>query len=57
VSDENFGILKRRAPTMKYQKFIDYWYVNFPKSEPVDERVLMRVARGEVNPYAHVDMD
>jgi hypothetical protein len=57
VSDENFGILKRRAPTLKYQKFIDYWYVNFPKSEPVDERVAMRVRSGEVNPYAHVDMD
>lgn len=57
VSDENFGILKRRAPTMKYQRFIDYWYVNFPKSEPVDERVAMRMRRGEIDPYAHVDMD
>ena len=56
-SDENYAIIKRRSTTMKYQRFIDYWYVNFPKSEPVDERTARRVARGEVDPYANLDMD
>ena len=55
ISDENFGILTRRSPTMKYQHFIDYWYENFPKSKPL---TLSRL-RGDVviDPYAHVDMD
>ena len=53
VSDENFGVIRRRNTTMKYQHFIDYWYENFPKSKP---RVLSRM-RGVVDPYAHVDMD
>jgi hypothetical protein len=57
VSDENFGILKRRAPTLKYQKFIDYWYVNFPKSVEPDPDTARRLMRGEIDPYAHVDMD
>jgi hypothetical protein len=53
VSDANFGIIKRRATTMKYPRFIDYWYENFPKSKPP---MLSRM-RGVVDPYAHVDMD
>jgi phosphatidylserine/phosphatidylglycerophosphate/cardiolipin synthase-like enzyme len=57
VSDENFGILMRRGPTMKYQRFIDYWYLNFPKSKPRDETVARGVTRGTIDPYAHVDMD
>jgi hypothetical protein len=54
VSDENFGVIARRATTLKYQHFIDYWYEHFPKSSPLVER---RVGSGPVNPYAHVDMD
>ena len=57
VCDENFGILTRRSPTMKYQHFIDYWYENFPKSKPHGDTVARRIARGEIDPYAHVDMD
>jgi phosphatidylserine/phosphatidylglycerophosphate/cardiolipin synthase-like enzyme len=53
VSDENFGIIARRNTTLKYQRFIDYWYVNFPKNVPLDPRIDHRT----VNPYAHVDMD
>jgi phosphatidylserine/phosphatidylglycerophosphate/cardiolipin synthase-like enzyme len=53
VSDENFGIIKRRAVTMKYQHFIDYWFENFPKSKPPPHDFNLR----SVNPYAHVDMD
>ncbi len=53
VSDENFGIIKRRATTMKYQKFIDYWYENFPKSAPL----RASIDRRSIDPYAHVDMD
>jgi hypothetical protein len=53
ISDENFGIIKRRATTMKYQKFIDYWYENFPHSKPHNRSLDLR----KVDPYAHVDMD
>jgi phosphatidylserine/phosphatidylglycerophosphate/cardiolipin synthase-like enzyme len=56
-SDENFAIIERRSTTLKYQRFIDYWYVNFPKSEPVSPPVARRIDSGAVNPYAHVDMD
>jgi phosphatidylserine/phosphatidylglycerophosphate/cardiolipin synthase-like enzyme len=57
VSDENFGILSRRSPTLKYQKFIDYWYENFPKSEPPDAEVARAIANGRIDPYAKIDMD
>jgi phosphatidylserine/phosphatidylglycerophosphate/cardiolipin synthase-like enzyme len=57
VSDENFGILTRRAPTMKYQRFIDFWFENFPKSMARNALVARRLVRGEIDPYAHVDMD
>jgi hypothetical protein len=53
VSDENFGILVRRAPTLKYQHFIDYWYENFPKSVPLDSDVDLRT----VDRYANIDLD
>jgi hypothetical protein len=55
VSDENFGVIARRNPTLKYQHFIDYWYDNFPKSVPPTTSRFG--TRGDVNPYAHVDMD
>ena len=57
VSDENYGIIKRRSTTMRYQKFIDYWYVNFPKSVKPDPETARALRRGEIDPYAHVDMD
>ena len=57
VSDENYGIIKRRSTTMKYQRFIDFWYENFPQSVALSARTAMRLARGEIDPYAHVDMD
>jgi hypothetical protein len=57
ISDENFGIINRRRTTMSYQKFIDFWYVNFPKSQPITARTARMLARGDINPYAHVDMD
>jgi phosphatidylserine/phosphatidylglycerophosphate/cardiolipin synthase-like enzyme len=53
VSDENFGVIRRRNTTMKYQHFIDYWYENFPKNAPLRARIDLR----SVDPYAHVDMD
>ncbi len=55
ASDENFGIMARRNTTLKYQHFIDYWYENFPKSKPPTPD--LRLARGTIDPYAHVDMD
>jgi phosphatidylserine/phosphatidylglycerophosphate/cardiolipin synthase-like enzyme len=53
VSDENFGILFRRSPTLKYQHFIDYWYENFPKNVPLDEGIDLR----KVDRYANLDLD
>ena len=53
VSDENFGVIRRRNTTMKYQHFIDYWYENFPKSAHTRAGIDLR----SVDPYAHVDMD
>jgi len=53
VSDENFGVIRRRNTTMKYQHFIDYWYENFPKNAPLRAGIDLR----SVDPYAHVDMD
>ena len=53
VSDENFGILVRRSPTLKYQRFIDFWYENFPKSVPLDEGVDL----SKVDRYANIDLD
>ena len=54
VSDENFGILVRRSPTLKYQHFIDYWYENFPKSVPLDDG---HRPRATVDRYANLDLD
>ncbi|HET9997843.1 MAG TPA: phospholipase D-like domain-containing protein [Nocardioides sp.] len=53
VSDENFGILFRRSPTLKYQHFIDYWYENFPKNVPLDEGIDL----SKVDRYANLDLD
>ncbi len=57
VSDENFGIITRRNTTLRYQQFIDHWYENFPKSTAPNAMAARRLARGDINPYAHVDMD
>jgi phosphatidylserine/phosphatidylglycerophosphate/cardiolipin synthase-like enzyme len=57
ISDENFAILSRRSPTMKYQHFIDFWYENFPRSAARTSRVARGIAGGTIDPYAHVDMD
>jgi hypothetical protein len=42
---------------MKYQRFIDFWFENFPKSMARNALVARRLVRGEIDPYAHVDMD
>lgn len=52
ASDENIGIIKKQRVTLQYQRYIDYWFNNAPSSV---SRVAMR--RGDVDPYAHVDMD
>ena len=54
VSDENFGILFRRSPTLKYQHFIDYWYENFPKNVPPGRRAS---TCAQVDRYANLDLD
>jgi hypothetical protein len=34
VSDENVGVYRRKQITMKYQDHINYWYDNFPQTDP-----------------------
>jgi len=36
VSDENLGIYHNKAFTLRYQDHLDYWFHNFPESQPVD---------------------
>ncbi len=52
VSDENVGIVKSRRITRKYERHIDYWFNNRPRS-----RVVPGARRSNVDPYATVDMD
>lgn len=56
-SDENIGIFHNRAITLQYQRYIDYWFTHFPKSKPLTTTAQSKLARGVLNPYAHVDMD
>ncbi len=56
-SDENIAIIHRTAATLAYQKYIEYWFTNFPKSKPVTTTTTKLVQSGRVDPYAHVDMD
>ena len=56
-SATEFRDLTRRSPTMKYQRFIDYWYENFARARRADATVARRIASGEIDPYADVDMD
>jgi hypothetical protein len=60
-SDENIGILNRKAATIRYQKFISYWFKNQPPfSGPGSGSDGARgpaAVLGPVDPYANVDMD
>lgn len=51
VSDENIGIIKKQRVTLLYQRYIDFWFNNAPSS------AFSVARRGDVDPYAHVDMD
>lgn len=53
ASDENIEIITASIPTLKYQKFITYWFDHPPVSVPL----MPTVRRSQVDPYAHVDMD
>jgi hypothetical protein len=62
VSDENIAVIRRRAPTLKYQSYIDYWWTHFPSSKPTTTTTTTTMRNGQlvkvkVDPYAHVDMD
>lgn len=53
VSDENIAIIRRKAVTLHYESYINYWFDNFPASAPP---TFARRGPG-FDPYAHVDLD
>jgi phosphatidylserine/phosphatidylglycerophosphate/cardiolipin synthase-like enzyme len=54
ASDENIAIIRRKAATLHYEGYINYWFDNFPQSVP--PTTTARRTPG-FDPYAHVDMD
>ena len=48
ASDENLGVYWNKALTLRYQDHLDYWYENFPKSEPADPNTTTAARRGRV---------
>lgn len=60
-SDENYLYIRgKRAPVLRYQNHINYWFGRFPHYYRPYRTPLMRarIASGQmVDPYAHVDMD
>lgn len=56
-SDENIGVVPKKGITMAYQRYIDYWYNNFPHSATPSARTRALIKQGKIDPYAHVDMD
>ncbi len=55
-SDENIAIFRNRKTTLKYQKYISYWFANQPSSVSF-RPTLARPSLVNVDPYANVDMD
>lgn len=54
ISDENIGIFKNfPSVTLAYQKHIDYWYANPPRSRPI----IPSKVPANLDPYANVDLD
>jgi phosphatidylserine/phosphatidylglycerophosphate/cardiolipin synthase-like enzyme len=53
-SDENIMIMRKRGATLTYQRHIDYWFDNPPRSA---RPIPRRPGAAPVDPYAHVDMD
>lgn len=53
VSDENIGIFRSPSVTLSYQRHIDYWFNNPPRSRPV---VPSRVPKN-LDPYANMEKD
>jgi len=52
-SDENIGIYRPASIVKRYQKHIEYWFNNPPRSA----RVVPSRIRGVVDPYRNVDLD
>lgn len=58
VSDEAFTyFINRPGITKRYQNHINYWFDHFPSSSPTSRLTARRVASGEVDPYAKMEMD
>ncbi|WP_182523991.1 hypothetical protein [Nocardioides dongkuii] len=58
VSDEAFTyFINRPGITKRYQNHINYWFDHFPQSSPTSRLTARRVASGEVDPYAKMEMD
>lgn len=53
ISDENIGIFKFASVTLAYQRHIEYWFNNPPRSRPV---IPSRVP-ANLDPYANMEKD
>lgn len=58
VSDEaTVYFINRPGITLRYQNHINYWFENYPASARTSRVVAGRVAAGEIDPYAKMEMD
>lgn len=53
VSDENIGIFKWSTPVLAYQRHIDYWFRNPPRSRAVVPSLVPK----NLDPYANMEKD
>lgn len=53
ASDENLGVFKFASVTLQYQRFIDRWFTNPPRSRPV----VPSLVPDNLDPYAKMDKD
>lgn len=54
--EQQIYFIDRRSITLRYQKHMDYWIKNFPAST-TSSSSARRVAGGEVDPYATMELD
>ncbi|TIC87405.1 hypothetical protein E8D34_09745 [Nocardioides sp. GY 10113] len=58
VSDETYSYFFNKAKlTKRYQNHIDYWYRNYPESSVLTGGAERRIANGEIDPYAKIELD
>ncbi|HWJ07971.1 MAG TPA: phospholipase D-like domain-containing protein, partial [Nocardioides sp.] len=53
ASDENIGVFRQSGVTLTYQRHIDYWFNNPPRSRPV----VPSLVPDDLDPYANMERD